>query len=384
MGMKYCDKCNKTISDDFKHCPECGKKLSHIVKETVKKELDKKYAGKVIEFDLFAKKTIFSIIIVAAAIIVLGFVIANPTGFIPLVNPNTITTITQKQSCPFECCVNDPNYETRVCQGNYQCINNKCVKINCPYECCPEGEYSAKSCQQYYECQNNKCVAIDSDKDGLPDYEEIQLGTNPNLADSDSDGLNDYQEVKIYHTDPLKANTDCDRYNDGDEVRLGLNALIPNSANIVITKLNEKNEYNAANIIKDGIAIGGLSSLGAACTGITLGACAAVAVPAVAVVINAVKDDVLYTVSFDAMINNQGTDYSQHLKYDVIFSTPDGQLISHPISLGRVDTGQSLIQPYKYEITAKDIPVSLWRYITGNGAITTSIENIDFEKFSGC
>lgn len=86
--MKYCKKCDKEISEDFRHCPECGKKLSQIVRDVVKKELEKKHSEKVIEFDLFAKKTIFSIIIVAAAIIALGFVIANPTSL----NLNETTT----------------------------------------------------------------------------------------------------------------------------------------------------------------------------------------------------------------------------------------------------------------------------------------------------
>jgi len=88
--MRYCEKCNKNVSEDFKHCPDCGNKLSRIVKE----EPEQKDSRKAIEFDLFAKKTIFSIIIVVAAIIALGFVIANPTGFIPLVNPNGTTTTT--------------------------------------------------------------------------------------------------------------------------------------------------------------------------------------------------------------------------------------------------------------------------------------------------
>jgi len=90
--VKYCKKCDKELSENFKHCPDCGSKLSDIVREIVKEEIGKKHSEKVIEFDLFAKKTIFSIIIVVAAIIALGFVIANPTGLISLVNPNGTTT----------------------------------------------------------------------------------------------------------------------------------------------------------------------------------------------------------------------------------------------------------------------------------------------------
>jgi len=86
--MKYCDKCNKTVSDKFKHCPECGNKLSHIVKDIDTKESSSKTIG----FDLFAKKTIFAIIVVAAAIIFLGFVIANPSSLGSLLNPTQTTT----------------------------------------------------------------------------------------------------------------------------------------------------------------------------------------------------------------------------------------------------------------------------------------------------
>lgn len=89
--MKYCKKCDKEVSENFKHCPDCGSKLSDMVREIVKEELDKKHSGKVIEFDLFAKKTIFSIIVVAAAIIALGFVLANPTGLFSQITPTTTT-----------------------------------------------------------------------------------------------------------------------------------------------------------------------------------------------------------------------------------------------------------------------------------------------------
>ncbi len=43
--------------------------------------------------------------------------------------------------------------------------------------------------------------------------------------DSDNDGLNDYEEQYIYHTDPLKADTDSDGYKDGEEVKNGYSPL---------------------------------------------------------------------------------------------------------------------------------------------------------------
>ncbi len=63
----------------------------------------------------------------------------------------------------------------------------------------------------------------DTDKDGLTDQEEAQLGTDPKNPDTDGDGLSDHDEVKIYHTNPLKKDTDGDGVSDGDEVRQGTN-----------------------------------------------------------------------------------------------------------------------------------------------------------------
>lgn len=48
--------------------------------------------------------------------------------------------------------------------------------------------------------------AIDTDKDGLPDWQEVLYGTDKNKADTDSDGTNDGDEIKL-DRDPLKPNT---------------------------------------------------------------------------------------------------------------------------------------------------------------------------------
>ncbi|MFM8653399.1 MAG: beta strand repeat-containing protein, partial [Verrucomicrobiota bacterium] len=67
---------------------------------------------------------------------------------------------------------------------------------------------------------------LDTDGDGLSDYEESQIGTNPNLADSDGDGLNDavetntgvFQSVANTGTNPNNPDSDGDGFNDGLEV----------------------------------------------------------------------------------------------------------------------------------------------------------------------
>nr|MDE7365310.1 cellulose binding domain-containing protein [Ruminococcus sp.] len=69
----------------------------------------------------------------------------------------------------------------------------------------------------------------DSDNDGLSNYNEYLLGTNPLNIDSDYDNLSDGDEVNIYSTDPTNPDTDSDTLFDGDEIALGLNPLFPDS-----------------------------------------------------------------------------------------------------------------------------------------------------------
>lgn len=75
----------------------------------------------------------------------------------------------------------------------------------------------------------------DSDEEGLTDYLENYIGSNPNKADTDGDGLSDHQEVVLVGTDPLISDTDGDGENDfnsdydedglsnGYEIELGTN-----------------------------------------------------------------------------------------------------------------------------------------------------------------
>lgn len=69
----------------------------------------------------------------------------------------------------------------------------------------------------------------DSDGDGLTSAQEIELGTDPKKADTDNDGLNDFDELNIYGTDPLIPDTDGDGLIDGDEPQLTLDPLNPNT-----------------------------------------------------------------------------------------------------------------------------------------------------------
>lgn len=64
-------------------------------------------------------------------------------------------------------------------------------------------------------------LPVDTDRDGLTDDEEEELGTDRNKIDTDGDGLFDREEVKVYGTNPLKSDTDGDGNEDGAEVANG-------------------------------------------------------------------------------------------------------------------------------------------------------------------
>jgi hypothetical protein len=66
---------------------------------------------------------------------------------------------------------------------------------------------------------------VDSDRDGLTDDQELQLGTDPRNPDTDGDQLSDGDEVKKYRTDPKKADTDGDGYSDAQEIKNEYNPL---------------------------------------------------------------------------------------------------------------------------------------------------------------
>jgi hypothetical protein len=71
-------------------------------------------------------------------------------------------------------------------------------------------------------------VALDQDMDGLPDYQEIALGTDKTKSDTDGDGLTDKEEVDS-GTNPLLADTDGDGYSDMAEINANTNPLLSSS-----------------------------------------------------------------------------------------------------------------------------------------------------------
>ena len=74
-----------------------------------------------------------------------------------------------------------------------------------------------------------RVIDPDTDGDGLTDWEERKIGTNPILSDSDSDGISDSVEVRSTRTDPLLVDSDADGFSDGKEVQKGTDPNSPSS-----------------------------------------------------------------------------------------------------------------------------------------------------------
>jgi hypothetical protein len=66
------------------------------------------------------------------------------------------------------------------------------------------------------DCDGYEGPSPDTDGDGLTDFEEELLGTDPQMYDTDGDALSDAQELEL-GTDPLREDTDGDGVLDGEE-----------------------------------------------------------------------------------------------------------------------------------------------------------------------
>ena len=71
----------------------------------------------------------------------------------------------------------------------------------------------------------------DYDGDGISNGGEYSTGTCMFAEDSDYDGINDHDEIYVYGTDPRDEDSDDDTIIDGDELILGLDPVSPDSDN---------------------------------------------------------------------------------------------------------------------------------------------------------
>jgi len=97
----------------------------------------------------------------------------------------------------------------------------KCQKI-------PSVDYK-KVCLDILKNRTNPDYKFDSDGDGLTNFQELWLKTDPFSSDTDSDGLSDYQEVMEIHSNPVEADTDQDGLSDGKEFELGTSLQKPDT-----------------------------------------------------------------------------------------------------------------------------------------------------------
>lgn len=83
---------------------------------------------------------------------------------------------------------------------------------------------------------NNEIASVkrDSDNDGIEDGAELRITkTNPNAYDSDGDGINDYIECFCLYTNPnnkdISRDYDSDGITDYEEIKLGTNPFLADS-----------------------------------------------------------------------------------------------------------------------------------------------------------
>jgi hypothetical protein len=112
---------------------------------------------------------------------------------------------------------------------------------------------------------------IDTDGDGLDDAQEVELGTDPDVADTDGDGLTDGGEVGAqsdgYGTDPTLFDTDGDGFGDGDEIASGSDPIDPTStpdsvgttSNILVTKFTCPPGYDGNDFVGECAATEGVT-----------------------------------------------------------------------------------------------------------------------------
>ncbi|MDP2676071.1 MAG: hypothetical protein Q8O83_00060 [bacterium] len=101
---------------------------------------------------------------------------------------------------------------------------------------------------QKISASNTNALSVDTDNDGLKDWEEKLLGTDPNTPDTDGDGTPDGKEI-FSGRDPLLAgpndaipfkpsDTNKDAYKDTDQLALNITRQLSENPNISEQAMN--------------------------------------------------------------------------------------------------------------------------------------------------
>lgn len=101
--------------------------------------------------------------------------------------------------------------------------------------------------------ENVSYSLYDADSDGLEDWEEVILGTDPNDTDTDDDGVVDGEEVNgVNGTNPLTNDSDGDGLDDGEEDLNG-------NGQVDVGESNPNDVDSDNDGISDGIEVSGVN-----------------------------------------------------------------------------------------------------------------------------
>ena len=339
--LSFCGKCGTELTEGCRFCSNCGFNVTAKPKDIPHKKI-------------LIGVGVFLIVAILFFAISKGSFNPNksPVGYVPGVPAQT-----EKQECPFECCISN--------------------------------EYVVKDCEWGYECKTTKCVAIDTDGDGLTDVEEKGYGTNIRLADSDNDGLSDYQEIATYKTNPLNSNTDNDRYIDGNDP----NPLIVNSAKIKITTIKNEGYWNEE-LKKDITPLIGCLAIYAAessfgeVTGIIANLCSTVMA---GTSITSLTSKDISRRDIEIETNNVGNDYTSYVTFKLDVYTKYGDkprelFDTRTISIDKLNDGESHVTKSQYTFKLEDYTIGLLKNIldgkTGDKEYIFEFSNVDYERYS--
>ncbi len=200
----------------------------------------------------------------------------------------------------------------------------------------------------------------DTDGDGFNDNVEISLGLSPlsetkSKADTDTDGLLDYQEIFVYFTDPNNADTDGDGVNDGLEIVMGTNPLDKNDfQGKFVNAFSVRDGAENSSIINEDPFTIKISSL-------------SIEAPVIwtqtaedSAILEDLKNGIshAYKTSFPGSGSGNGVYFghssgywwgSRKGNYDTVFASLEG------IEIGDEITIENITRRYKYKVTKKEV-----------------------------